>query len=377
MSEPLGNYAPPGVNPLYQGRRERIRVDLLDENDRLRGTLTGVAVGGTVELNVNRVIRGGGNITLMADYQPEPWPLPTGSTTLHMEDIDWFKDRVRIWWDVEGAASWALGTFLISVPSTQHSDGWYSRPVELLDKLAVLDQDSVSGSYSLPAGTVVTTAVRDLILSAGETRMAITESDATLGSGLMWEAGTTKLRIINDLLSSINYFSLWADGTGRYQAAPYVRPDARPPSWRFEQGELALHSPEWSLEQDLYSVPNRVVLVSQGSGEEPGLVAVADNTDPDLPYSQPGRGRVITHTETGVEAASQAVLDSMARQRLLDLSGAVANLQVTHAALPLNLNDTVWFSSNGHETLAVVQAMTYTLEPGSLVAASWREVVGL
>src|SRR5690606_2446751 len=376
----LGIYAPPAGDPLAGRRTERVRVELLDDQDRLRGTLGGVQVGGTVELNVNRPIRGGGNLVLTRELNADPWPMPDGELLLDLADVDWFRDRIRIWWEVQDGPTWPLGTFIISSPSDQYQDGWVSKPVELLDKLAVLQQDAVPRSYSLEAGTVVTAAIANLILEAGETAMAITDSEATLPNGAVWPPGTPRLSIINDLLDSINYFSLWTDGMSRYRAAPYVRPDARPPSYQFRQGDLAIHSPEWQREQDLYSVPNRVVLVTQGSAEEEALVSVYPESEEESdallgPLGYTGRGRWITMTEEGVEAVSQEALDSLARQRLLDQVSPVANLQVQHQAVPLNLNDTVRFASSGYESLAVVQSMTYTLEAGAMVTASWREVV--
>lgn len=378
--DPAYFYAPAGPPPLVTHRSERIIVELLDEFDNLRGQLAGVQVGGTIEQNVHRQVRGGGNIVLVED-DSLPWPIDGVTTPLRLSDVDWYKDRIRVSWSVEGGPRWALGTFIVSAPSVSFGDGFTSLSAELLDKLTVPQQDAVEASYSLAPGTVVTDAVEALLLTTGETRMAITESAATLGSGFVWEAGTSKLRVINDLLASINYFSLWCDGSGQYRAEPYVRPDDRTPSWRFEEGETSIHSPEWTREQDLYNVPNRVVLVSQGDGETealtstyPATEAESDEIMPKLGYS--ARGRWIVHPETGVEANTQAVLDSLARQRLADLADSVANLSVLHAAVPLELNNTVYFRSQGHEALAVVQELAYTLGEGELCRSSWREVGG-
>ena len=43
-------------------------------------------------------------------------------------------------------------------------------------------------------------------------------------------------------------------------------------------------SPSWSREQDIAGVPNRTVLIVEGDDTEPGMVAVATNTDPASPY---------------------------------------------------------------------------------------------
>src|SRR5690606_1807132 len=95
--------------------------------------------------------------------------MPDGELLLDLADVDWFRDRIRIWWEVQDGPTWPLGTFMSSSASDEYQDGWVSKPVELLDKPAVLQQDAVPRSYSLEAGTVVTAAIANLILEAGET----------------------------------------------------------------------------------------------------------------------------------------------------------------------------------------------------------------
>src|SRR5690606_33787153 len=175
-------------------RVESWRVDLLTATEATLGPLGGVT-GGQVEQNVNRVISGGGALDVVDVGQ----------------DVDWLTARVQVWWEVAGVDPWPLGVFLCSAPTAQHSSTGLSWRVELLDKLLILDQDKTAGTYSVPAGAVVTEEVAAVIASAGETATAITPSAETLRAGMVWPAGTSKLRIVNDLLDAINYFSLQAD----------------------------------------------------------------------------------------------------------------------------------------------------------------------
>lgn len=342
-------------------RVESYWVDLLDEDDNYIRTLPRKPVGGTVDLNVNAQIRGGGKITVMND-----------------PDIDWMKNRLRVWFQAQGFDPIPLGTFVPTVPGFAKSVLGHSVEVEMHDKTQILVEDKVDGTYLLPAGTVVTQAVRDLIQQAGETSFAITASALTLPGDLSWEAGTTRLRIINDLLSSINYFSIWTDGLGVYQAIPYSRPAARPISHVFQRGRGSIHSPAWEREQDIAEVPNKIVLKSEGDAEDEALIGVATNEDPNSQFSYQRRGnRWIVYTEDGIEAADQSTIDNLARRRLIDLSSPSATLSTEHLLIPLQLNGVVRFISDPVDTLAVVEKMTYRLTPGSLVQATWREVVDL
>lgn len=320
------------------------------------GRLDGVT-GCRVEHNVNAVIRGGCQLSLRDVGQ----------------DLDWNRVRFRPWARVNDL-TWPLGVFLPASPSLSHDEHGLAWEVPCLDKLSILDQDMTTQTYSVPAGAVVTDEVAALIASVGE-RSAVTASDLTARSAMTWEPGTTKLRIVNDLLDSINYFALWADRNGLLRAEPYRRPQDRTLAATFARGEAAIHSPRWSREQDIAAVPNRVVLKVEGDDENPGMVAVADNTDPSSPYSIPARaGRIVARPYDNVEASSQAVLDSLAARYLTDASSPSATLSVSHAAVPLDGNDVVRFASQGVDTLAVVEGYSVDLKAGALMTGTWREV---
>ncbi|MCK9629892.1 MAG: hypothetical protein M0R37_15050 [Bacteroidales bacterium] len=344
-------WVPPGPDPLLTHRVESWRVDVLARDDSPLGELTGVT-GGTVEHNINRVIHGGGRLDV-DDLAQVP---------------DWLDLRVRTWWQVEGMGPWPLGTFLCSAPSEQHKATGRAWSIELLDKLTILDEDKVDGTYALPAGTVVTTAVRAVILASGETAVAITDSAETLTAAMVWEAGTSRLRIVNDLLAAINFFALRTDLHGRFVAAPYVAPGDRA-TVRDLTGD-AIVVEEWTRDQDLASVPNRVVLVGRGSGDTEALVGVAENTDPANRLSIPSRGRVLTHTETGVESSSQAVIDALAARKLADLSAPAATRVIEHAPVPVGLHDVV-----AHEGVrGAIQSWSLDLSVGADMRTNLREV---
>jgi len=338
-------------NPLTTHRVESWRVDLLDAANVPVGVLDGVK-GARVEHNSNRVIHGGG--------------------TLDVDDLgqvtDWLDLRVRLWWQVDGVQPWPLGTFLCSAPREQHTATGRAWSIDLLDLLTVLDGDGVDGAYAVPAGAVVTDAVRTVILASGETAVAITDSAETLTAGMVWEPGTSRLRICNDLLAAINFFALHTDLLGRFVAAPYVAPGDRA-TVRDLTGE-AIVVEEWTRDQDLASVPNRVVLVGRGAGDTEALVGVAENTDPTDRLSIPSRGRVLTHTETGVEASSQAVIDALAVRKLADLSAPAATRVIEHAPVPVGLHDVV-----AHEGMrGAIQSWSLDLTVGADMRTNLREV---
>lgn len=330
---------------------------LLDHSDQPLGALDGVN-GGNCEIVAQSAL--GGSASMSLDKR---------------RDIDWMKDRVQARWDGP-TGSWTVGTWLFTSPNEQHTEFGVTYEVGLLTKVSILSEDSVDDRYTLAAGTSIIPAVVALIQSTGETRVSVTGSDATLTSALTWEPGTSKLRIINDLLQAAGYWSIWCDGSGQFRVEPYVAPRDRSPAYTFEHGEASVHFPDWSREQDMTSVPNKVTLQTQGSDTEPALVGVATNEDPASPFSYQARGRWITPQSEVVEASSQAVIDSLAARKLVDAMSPVSRLSVTHAMLDLNPNDLVEFiPEDGARRLASVQRMSMNFTFDTDVSAEWREVM--
>lgn len=274
-------------------------------------------------------------------------------------------------------AGLALGVFLFGAPKESASDAGRSWQVELLGKLAILDSASTEATLTVPAGSNLVQSAVDLAQNAGESRIAATPSPATTSSAMMWDPGTSTLTVINELLAAAGYWSAWADGSGVVRFEPYSRPAQRPSSFSFVEGDAAIHSAEWTRDQDLASVPNRVVLVGQGSDETPALVGIATNEDPASPFSFQRRGRWITHSETGVEAANQETLTGLARRKLINSSTPQATLQVTHMPIPIMPNDAGTFRSQGHTSRVVLRSVQYDLDPTALCNSTLVEVVDL
>jgi hypothetical protein len=353
------------------------RFDLLDPDEKLIGTLDGVRHGGSITWDAYASVKGGGSITVRDLSQ----------------GVDWLNVRIRIVVERRlGGTSvevveHPIGVFLPSAPVEQWDSFGREWTVELADKLAILDQDVVVAdgkpvSYSVPAGANIVDTIKDLITDAGESVAAI-EPDATaLNKGLIWEAGTTRLRIINDLLNAGNFFSLWCDGAGQYRVVPYVPPRQRAPVFNnptpFSYGNDSFMSPKWSRDRDIYKVPNRYVVVGQGDGEAEALTAVATNTNPDSPFSYANRGnRWITASETGVEAVDQAALDAYARRQLSAATSVTASVEVEHLFFPQMLvNSLVRFVNPdaGLDIWCAVIKTSIELDPIKLCKSTLRDM---
>src|SRR5690606_16933864 len=159
------------------------------------------------------------------------------------------------------------GTFLLEKASEEWEDTGRVWKLSLLDRTTVPSQDVVDQSYAVAAGTNILQEVRSILASCGE-YISIDESvSLATRSGMVWEAGTSKLHIINDLLDAAGYTSLWLDGWGNFQTTPRVLPADR--SIEYEllagvprelvDGSRAIYSSDWTRERDSFGVPNKVI----------------------------------------------------------------------------------------------------------------------
>ena len=333
-------------------RRETYVYDLLSRDGLVLRRLEHVAPGGHLSGNSNARIRWSGSITYTGTISQE----------------EWYAYRIRPTLVVNGAET-PLGVYVVRPSQSAVTATSTVLTLDLYDRTFIPASDAVDDTFSIPAGVVVTDAVREILASTGETNVAITRDATRLPSGLVWEPGTSKLTIINDLLASVGYSALWCDFTGAYRVAPYIPPSARPIAHTFNEDSTSIHSPDWVRKQDAL-IPNKIVCISQETSDTPAMRSVALNEDPASPYSFQSQGVWVAETHTGCEAATQAVLDATAR-RYLASAVASATVQRSMLTTPIDLATAV-ISHDGRRE--VVENIDITLTPTSLMTITSREV---
>lgn len=342
---------------LTGNRRERIRVELLNKEEQSLGYLDGITKG-SLTWNANATLPGGGEISVIGRGQL----------------INTSRDRLRVWWELDDEEPWAMGVYVISAPATQYSADGTSFDLNLIDKLTVINDDTLTETLQYAAGFNVVTAVVQQIQATGETSIAATGSATVLSNAMTWSPGTSRLQVINDLLSVAGYWSLWTDRLGQFRVEPYLTPADRPVVYAFEEGATSIHTADWEYELPLWEATNTVVFISQADDNDQTFSAYAIDDNPDSPTSTVSMGRVLNPiVEENVEAATQADLQMQANRKLIDNSNVVGKLSVEHAPIPLWYNDAVQFVSQGMNTKATVVKMKLNLEAGSLVRAEWRQ----
>lgn len=285
------------------------------------------------------------------------------------------------------------GTFLLEKAGEEWDDTGRVWSLSMLDRCTVPSQDAVDQSYSLAAGTLILQQVRTILASCGE-YIGIDESNALItSSGMVWEAGTSKLKIINDLLDVANYNSLWMDGWGNLQATPRVLPANRSILYELlgvprvlQDGEKSIYTPEWTRDRDSFKVPNKVIAVQAAGGEDvAALVGQWTNDDPDSPYSYTRRGRWITHTldsvdtPEGTDAEIIAFLQARARATLVSMSAVQSEVKVEHLPIPVRVSDVLRFANTraGVDARHVITSLELETSSTGLMKSTLQEVISL
>lgn len=388
---PAGVVATPinDPHPLRGTRNTSFRFEILEQRrtdngrplpEAFVGVLDGVLPSGSVDWTYNASIKGAGKISVV----------DTGQV------VDWLNARIRpvaIIETEDGQVSeFSCGVFVPSTPVEKWTSEGRTWDVELLDKNSILDQDVPADSSGRPRtvsfqpGWNVLAAVKGVIQWAGELSPAIDYLSPSVytTSPMTWDVGTTYLKIINDLLESGNFFSLWVDNEGQYRTTPYTLPENRPTVYSlmapFDASGPSIMSPDWQRERDIYSIPNRFVAIGQGDSETPAMTAYAVNTDSASPFSYPARGRWITQVETGVEAVDQAALNAYAARKLKIATSVSSTITVQHPILPdLRVNDAVNFvNPEAHlRTKCTVTKTSIPFDPLGLAETEFLEVGGI
>jgi hypothetical protein len=326
--DPSGRYGAAAVLAALQGtsgvRRLGFRYELLTGSNGKKADLTGM-------------------LSAAVSYDSSADVKRTATFTLRdgVDSIDYGYDRIKPWVQLTmpdgGIVEWPQGVFLLSSPTrTLTTAGVVSRSVEAYDQLIVLSQDTTFDRYSIPAGTLFTSAIT-AIINGDVINATITPSNLTLPVTWDYELGTPKLTILNDLLSAMNYRSAWFDENGVLICEPYQLPESRGIGYAYEVGSTSVIVGDIEQQLDLFNVPNRWTLVVSDTDQAP-LVATVTNVSTLSPTSTVNRGRTIAALVDGQSAADQATLYALAQKRAYEDSQVGEVVPFATAIMPFHSN---------------------------------------
>ena len=331
-----------------------------------------VAYVGRQELEELTTIQPGGRITrnLGAELKEEG-KLPCVELPSLGDDL------IRIYYVVEDDAGQearlALATMHAVKPKADYTAAAETAGLSLVSALLTLQQAKLSTSLTIPAGTVAVDAAGAICTALGLPYVASASSRA-LTSNASWNAGDTRLKVVNYLLDVGGFWSAQVDGWGRVVFAPYEDPRRRAPVWTFRDGANCIYRPEFTVETDAWDIPNVCVLTS--SSPAAALCGSYTNDDPASPYSTVTRGREITLAETVDDAVDVPDLNARAEKRLTLGTATTERVGFEHAYAPVTIGDVVDFGSSRHglDMRVTIQAQDLTLTPPCPTKATTKRV---
>lgn len=346
------------------------------------GLLDGVE-SGSVTLSATSRLRASGQLSLTETAQ----------------EIDWFNIHARVDYVPVGMEGWPVETFVMSSPTRSVNDHRVTRDVELLSTLAYLDRMSTDRIEQVENDHLTTGKwglIKRYAEKAKNLRMGFTqfgnwaygEDPKIINEAITYDVGTNVLTMLNDCARVVGWGALTPDPYGVITGGPYIRPSRRPVSFVFREGDEAIHSADWTIDRDIFSIPNVVVCVGTPGSDEtqrgadkydagpsPAVVGVARNNSKADPLSTVNRGEVV-HVETGVKVTSQAAIDQWAARVLTEKSMPAATLVIEHLPVNIRPGDVVEFVSQGQQLRGTVQKMEIPLSPTALVKTEIKEIRG-
>lgn len=364
-------------------RQADYRVMLTTPDGQDVGLLDGVE-SGSVTLSATSRLRASGQLSLTETSQ----------------EIDWFNMHARVDYVPVGMEGWPVATFVMSSPTRSVNDHRVTREVELLSTLAYLDRMATDRIERVENVRLTDNERWGLIgryaAKARNLRMGFRKfgdfgwvgGPSLINEMITYDVGTNVLTMLNDCARLVGWGALTPDPYGVITGGPYIRPSRRPVSYVFREGDAAIHSADWTIDRDIFSVPNVVVCVgTPGSddtqrgdskfyaGPSPAVVGVARNDNSGDPLSTVNRGEIV-HVETGVKATSQAAINQVAQRILTEKAMPAASLVIEHLPINIRPGEVVEFISQGQRLRGTVQEMKIPLSPTALVTTTIKEIPG-
>lgn len=375
---------------LYGDRVTSYRWEVLSHSsvtglDSLVGILDGVK-DGSLTWTQNAAVKGSGKIEVTDLAEASPGMMKISD--LSLESL-----RLRPVCLVAGLPEDPKGTFLVSSATEAWDAVGRVWVLSLLDRCTVPNEEDTEESFSVPAGSLIFQTIQDILADRGEAISIDESSTLATSSGMVWEVGTSWLKIINDLLDVAGYNALWMDGYGNYQMTPRVVPAQR--SLMYEvlgiprlltDGEQSIYLPSWGREKDSFKIPNKVIAVQAANGSDTtALTGFWINDDPASPYSTVSRGRTITHTLPDVECPAgtdpeiEAFLEQRARNTLIQMSSVQAQVKIDLLPIPVRVSDVLTFQNSRASINArhVITRLQLQTRPLGLMSATLQEVISL
>lgn len=255
------------------------------------------------------------NSTLSVDTTRDVQAVLTMTTIGNqVDDLSYLiRPHYRIVMPDGGVADFTLGIFNWLPAGKNIYRGYTLNSLSCSDSAQILTDDEIEYAAGIGAGTSYLQAITSVVESYGGRTpipVMIPDSGKRLPAALSWNAGTSRISIVNALLSAQNYYPAWFDERGNLRSSPI--PDYRTvsESASFDTTADAI-VPGMTTQPQFANIYNAFLLTLQNpatstsssstsSGASStaaglGLYAYYENRDPASPISIPRWGHKKLH----------------------------------------------------------------------------------
>ena len=295
------------------------------------------------------------------------------------QEINYLKDELQPILITEDA-EYPLGIFRASTVSAAGGMEGSMVSIEAFDRCWLLDEAKTENIIHISAGAAYISEIEKLLTAAGIYSYLADPSDAVFSTDREdWPVGTSRLKIINQLLEEMGFEPVFFDNYGTAQLRRYRPPSAEGIVRHYSATDV-LRLPmgtDYRQETDIFDSPNVFICICSNADNSGVLTATAENNSPLSDKSIINRGLRIPKITKIDQVAGQAELQTIAN-RFRDeslLSGYTTGIEILPEAGHL-LGDVV---SVDHPDIGGIyreQSWSMSLSPEMLMRLSLhREVL--
>lgn len=234
-----------------------------------------------------------------------------------------------------------LGTFLVQTPSSSFDGKIRNVSLDAYTPLLELKENPPPLGYFIPKGEYIMDRAYMIAREHMRAPVVFTECDDKVFTDFVADLSDTWLSYTRDLVANAKY-NYELDELGRVLFSPKQALASLQPVWTYNDDNSSILEADFSMDHDLYGIPNVVEVVYSKNGNH--FYSRVVNDDSNSPISIVNRGREIIHRVTDPDMVGdphQEQIDEYANRLLQELSSLEYTITYSHGYCPVRLGDCV------------------------------------
>lgn len=248
--------------------------------------------------------------------------------------MDMLTDHIRPYVILDGL-EYPLGEYIVTTLTELYAQNMSQYSIEAYDLTYLIKETRIEDVSEISDGNRYTDVIQALVITSGISMILTDESAETIKTYREdWEIGTSHLTICNDLLSEINYTSIWCDLSGNIRITKYIHPNSKGIQHTYVNTEFSVLRDDCSKETDVFDKFNVFRCIVSNPDYDTPMVAIAVNDDPSSMLSTVRRGRRFSPVIKLNNIASQKELQDYADNLKLRSMQINETISFTTAIIP-------------------------------------------